>query len=137
MNDRDELKAKIFLVEEDDDARPLLTEMLRKSGYGLTVAFDERDAMDRVRDGDDGADLILMNMVGVTTDEALDAARRVRGEAKAGDATSIVVIAESYGEELEGRNVRVGEREYVTYPEDFRQLQNLLARLLRRHVATI
>ena len=138
MKDSVERKAKIFLVEEDDDTRPLLKEMLQKSGYQLTVALDEQDALERLRGGGgDGADLILVNMIGVTTDEALAAARRVRGEAKPDDGAPIVVMAESYGEALEGKDVQVGAREYVTYPEDFRQLENLLARLLHGHIAVV
>lgn len=137
MTNRIDHKAKILLVEEDDDTRPLLKEMLQKSGYRLTVALDEEDALERLRGGDAGADLILVNMIDVTTNEALDAARRIQGETKSGDATSIVVMAENYGEELEGKDVQVGIREYVTYPEDFRQLENLLARLLHKHVAPV
>ncbi|MCP9495859.1 MAG: response regulator [Pyrinomonadaceae bacterium MAG19_C2-C3] len=133
MKEQGEYPTKILLIEEDDETRPLLKEMLQKAGYKMIVALDETDALERMREGNKHADLILVNMIDVTTDVALDAARRVRREAEPGDETLIVVMAESYGEELEGKDIEVSVGEYVTYPEDFPQLKNLLAHLLHQH----
>ena len=44
--------------------------------------------------------------------------------------TAIVVMAEKYDSKMEGKDVLVGENEYVTYLQDAEQLHNLLARLL-------
>jgi hypothetical protein len=38
-------------------------------------------------------------------------------------------MAERYGEDMEGKDVKVGESEYVTYLEDGEQLMNLLQHL--------
>ena len=123
--------ATILLVEEDDDTRPILKRNLIRRGYHVIVALDEEDALERTSDGAGRADLILLNVVGVSTGEALAAARRIHHHAKYDGHTPIIVIAEKYGPELEGQDVRVGENEYITYMEDGEQLQNLLARLLR------
>jgi hypothetical protein len=55
--------------------------------------------------------------------------RRIRQGAGLPSHTPIVVIAERYGADLEGKDVQVGESEYVSYPEDAQQLMNLLHRL--------
>jgi ribosomal protein L25 (general stress protein Ctc) len=53
-------------------------------------------------------------------------ARRAKRDSK----TPIVVMAEKYGEEMEGKDVAIDENVYVTYLEDGDQLHSLLARLL-------
>ena len=124
--------ATILLIEEDDDARPILRHNLRREGYDVLVAVDESSALDWVGAGRVSADLILINLVGKTTEEALAAARRVRARNGLDGSTPLVVIAERYVEELEGSDVGAGEGEWVTYPEDAGQLKALLSRLTRR-----
>jgi len=124
--------ATILLIEEDDDARPILRHNLKREGYALLVAVDEEAALGWLAAGGVGADLILVNLVGKTVEEALDAGRRVRGRNGAGGSAPVVVIAESYDETLEGSDVRAGEGEWVTYMEDSNQLHLLLSRLTGR-----
>jgi DNA-binding response OmpR family regulator len=121
--------ATILLVEEDDDARPILRDNLKREGHTVLVAVDEEAALGWLAAGGVGADLILVNLVGKTVEEALDAGRRVRGRNGADGAAPLVVIAERYDETLEGSDVRAGEDEWVTYMEDSNQLHVLLSRL--------
>jgi DNA-binding response OmpR family regulator len=125
-----ERQATIFLVEEDDETRPLLKRNLERAGYRILSALDEEDARDRVGGGRLAADLILVNLVGVGPGEALEAGRRIRREAELG--VPLVVMAEKYGAELEGTDVNAGGDDWVTYLEDHEQLNQLLARLLDR-----
>jgi DNA-binding response OmpR family regulator len=120
----------IFLVEEDDDTRPILKHNLREQGYHVSIALDEEDARERVQGGLNHYALLLVNVVGVQPEEALESARRIHRQAQRDSKTPIVVIAERYGKEMEGKDVEVGENEYVTYPEDGDQLHGLLARLV-------
>jgi DNA-binding response OmpR family regulator len=124
--------ATILLIEEDDDARPIIRHNLRRAGYDVLVAVDEASALDWLKAGGARADLILVNLVGKTTDEAFAAARRVRQHNALDGSTPVVVIAEKYGDGLEGTDVREGEGEWVTYMEDSTQLHELLARLTNR-----
>jgi hypothetical protein len=55
--------------------------------------------------------------------------RRICQGSELSSSTPIVVMAEHYGEDMEGKDVKVGESEYVTYLEDGEQLMNLLHRL--------
>ena len=121
--------ATILLIEEDDDARPVIRHNLQRAGYDVLVAVDEASARDWLEAGRARADLILVNLVGKTTDEAFDAARRVRRKSALDGSTPVVVIAEKYGDGLEGKDVQAGEGEWVTYMEDSTQLHELLARL--------
>ena len=124
--------ATILLIEEDDEARPILLHNLRRAGYDVLVAVDEASACDWLSAGDMRADLILVNLVGKTTDEAFDAGRRVKQESALDGSTPVVVIAEKYGDGLEGTDVPAGEGEWVTYIEDSTQLHALIARLTTR-----
>ena len=121
--------ATILLIEEDDEARPIIRHNLRRAGYGVLVAVDEQTAHDWLSAGGAHADLILVNLVGKTTDEAFDAARRLKRQSALDGSTPVVVIAEQYGDGLEGTDVRAGEGEWVTYMEDSTQLHELIARL--------
>ena len=121
-------RAVIFLVEEDDDTRILLKMNLERDGYRVLLALDEEDARDRVAGGRLTADLILVNLVGVQPDEALEAGRRIRQYAELD--VPLVVMAEKYGADVEGTDVNAGGDDWITYPEDHDQIKNLLARLL-------
>jgi CheY-like chemotaxis protein len=120
--------ATIFLVEEDDETRHILKRNLERLGYRVLLALDEEDAHDRVNGGRLKADLILVNLVGVEPDEALQAGRRIRQDAELD--VPLVVMAEKYGADLEGTDVNAGGDDWITYLEEHDQLRNLLARLL-------
>lgn len=121
--------ATILLIEEDDDARPIIRHNLLREGYAVLVAVDEASALDWLSAGCVNADLILVNLVGQTTSAALAAGRRVREQNGADGTTPVVVIAEHYEEGMEGSDVKAGEGEWVSYMEDSVQLHALLARL--------
>jgi DNA-binding response OmpR family regulator len=130
MSAENERQPTIFLVEEDDQTRPILKHNLRAQGYHIIIALDEEDALERVAGGRASYGLLLVNVVGVKPEEALDSARRIHRRAEMDATTPIVVMAEKYTEEMEGKDVEVGKNVYVTYLEDGEQLHELLARLL-------
>jgi myo-inositol-1-phosphate synthase len=68
----------------------------------------------------------LLNQVKLSIDDFINMGQRIRQGAELASSTPIVVMAEQYGEDMEGKNVKVGESEYVTYLEDAQQLMNLL-----------
>lgn len=119
----------ILLVEEDDEVRPLLTQNLRNQGYHVVVALDEADAIERTKGGGLCPDLILLNQVGRSIQEYAVMGQRICQSAGIGDHTPIIVMAEYYGADMEGKDVQVNDTKYVTYLEDGQQLMNLLHRL--------
>jgi len=130
MSQEFEKQPTIFLVEEDDDTRPILKRNLREQGYHVIVSLDEEDALERMEGGRTVYGLLLVNVVGVQLEEALESARRIHRRAEMDSKTPIVVIAEKYSKEMEGKEMEVNENEFVTYPEDGAQLHELIARLV-------
>jgi DNA-binding response OmpR family regulator len=130
-NSSEESRSTIFFVEEDDDARPMLTRELRKFGYRLLVSADLEDAREWVSsNGHIQADLVLINLVGKTPEEAMRVGRELRGHAKYTEQTPLVVIPEKVAEGLKGTNVNVSGNDWICYYDDSGQLQTLLGRLI-------
>ena len=116
-------------MEEDDDTRPILKRNLQRYGYRVSIALDEEDAVDRANGDGLQADLILVDTVGVSLEDALCMGRRIREHAKRNGHTPLVVMAEKYGTDVEGTDVNVCGNDWITYLEDHGQLESLLARL--------
>lgn len=129
MNEKKDGLRTILLLELDDDTRPILKDNLRNRGYRVLLALEEEDAIALARGVRDCPDLILINQVDLSIDEFVNMGRRIRQGAELPSSTPIVVTAERYGEDMEGKDVKVGENEYVTYLEDGEQLMNLLRQL--------
>jgi CheY-like chemotaxis protein len=129
MNETKDAPPTILMLELDDDTRPLLKQNLRGWGYCVVVALEEKDAIALARGVRAQPNLILLNQVKLAIDEFIHMGQRIREGAGLPISTPIVVTAERYGEDMEGRDVKVGEREYVAYLEDGQQLMNLLYRL--------
>jgi DNA-binding NtrC family response regulator len=129
---RRKARPTIFLVEEDDDARPSLTANLRRQGYRVLVAADLEDAREWVGgESPVKADLVLLNLVRRTPEESVRLGRELRDHAKYNGNTPLVVMPEKVPVELAGSDVNVSGNDWVCYyDEDSHQLKTLLARLL-------
>jgi DNA-binding response OmpR family regulator len=131
MNSGHSNQPTIFLIEEDDETRRPLVINLRARGYRVLVAFDEEDALERLGGGHVQADLMLVNLIGMTADEILSVGRRVREHAKYDGHMPLVVMPEKYASALEDTEVNVEGNDWVFYlGEEPYRLRNLLARLL-------
>jgi DNA-binding response OmpR family regulator len=129
MNEKKDTPPTILMIELDDDTRPLLKQNLYNWGYRVIMALEEEDAIALARGVRDHPDLILLNQVKLPIDEFINMGRRIRQGAELPSNTPIVVMAERYGEDMEGKDIKVGENEYTTYLEDGEQLMNVLHRL--------
>lgn len=123
----------VFFVEEDDDARPIMTRRLRRPSYRVLVAASLADAREWAAvEPPVHADLVLVNLVGKTVEEALILGRDLCEHAGYNGQMPLVVLPESVPEELMGLDVNVSGQDWVCYyDEDMDQLQTLLARLLK------
>ena len=119
----------ILMVEPDDETRPLLKYNLKSQGYRVIAALDEEDAIERMMGKFHCPDLILLNQFGQSIEETVDVGRRICMISGLPKDIPIVIVAERYGTDLEGKDVQVGDREYVSYPEDGQQLMDLLQKL--------
>ena len=122
-------KPTVFLIDEDNDSRLLLRENLKDEDFNVSLAIDEEDALDRAGGGCLKADLVIINLLKKSPDEVLKIGKNIR---RAGNIDApLVIIANKYGEDLEGTNARFGENEYITYLEDGEQLSDLIDRLIK------
>ena len=119
----------ILLIEEYDQVRPVLNQNLRNHGYRVVVAIDEADAIDRARGSSFCPNLILLNQVGRSVQDYVVSGQHIRRTANLDSQTPIVVIAEHFEADMEGKDVQLSDTEYVTYLEDGQQLMNLLHHL--------
>ncbi|MDQ1557818.1 MAG: hypothetical protein QOD32_878 [Pyrinomonadaceae bacterium] len=122
----------IFLVEEDDDARPGLTANLRREGYRLLVAAGLEDAHEWVSgERPLNADLVLINLVGKTPEESVRLGRELRERARYDGRMPLVVMPDKVPGDLEGKDINVSGNDWICYyDDDSHQLRTLLTRLL-------
>jgi CheY-like chemotaxis protein len=122
----------ILFIEEDEDTHPTLKNNLRSQGYRVLLAVCLEDAIDWLDGGYVHADLVLLDLIGKSTDDTLTAGRHIRQYAKYNGHTPLVVMAEKYGKDLEGTDVNVSGNDWIFYlGEDSNQLYNLIGQLLQ------
>ncbi|MGH9941365.1 MAG: response regulator [Pyrinomonadaceae bacterium] len=116
----------ILLVEDDEDARAELKQMLQRSGYRVVDTDNGRDAATGARYA--RPDLLFVDL-DVPLLYELTAARRIVQQARLGQLPVVLITHGSEAEEypLEA-NVR--RNEYVTRLADYEQLEHLLEYLL-------
>lgn len=109
-------KPSIFLLEEDNDSRSLLNKLLRDKGYKVMSSDNREDALQRTEDELIKSDLILMGVVGKSSEEALTIGQQLRQNSN--PAAPLVVIVPKYSQDKEGTNEEVGKNEYFAYLGD-------------------
>lgn len=127
-----QLPPTIFVVEEDNSARPCLTKNLRQFGYRLLVAANLEDAFEWISSSAYiHADLLLIDLIGKSPEEALTIGRGLRAQGRYHQQTPLVVMPERVAEDVEGTDENVGSNDWICYYEDSDQLQRLVVRLLQ------
>lgn len=128
MRRKKEERPTLLIVEDEQSTREGMAEILEKDGYRVITAKDEREAVENGRLVH--PDLIIVEMGGSVLN-LLSIGKRVRAELESAAKIPIVAYAGRPDEVVgEGGEVSMGENEYVTLPEDFCQLENLIERLL-------
>jgi CheY-like chemotaxis protein len=119
---------QIILVLEDVEETAYLTEkMLKGNGYSVSLARTEEDAILRGRS--QSPDLILMSL-GLGPERLLATAHRIRRQA--GLSLDIAIVIFCVPTIPEGAEIEVDKNVYMTRPDNFNQLRELLHRLLCR-----
>lgn len=85
--------------------------------------------MQRIQGGQKRFDLILLNQIDCSVDEMMMIGQHIRQGTELGSQTPILIMAEQYGAKLEGRDLQIGNNEYVTYLEDGEHLKRILQQL--------
>jgi DNA-binding response OmpR family regulator len=118
-------RQRLLVLEDIDETASLIEKMLNRNGYCVTLAKSEEDAIWRARSRP--PDLILMSL-GCEPDQLLATANRIREDAGISQDVAIVIFCVETIPE--GAVMEVGTKIYVTRPDNFNQLRELLHRLL-------
>lgn len=125
-----------LLLEEDDDVLYALTWRLRLLGFRVLVAVSMIDAREWLSAAYIHAYLVLVDLVGKSTEEALEVGRKLRTLAKCDGHTPLVVMAEKYSRDVDGTEVNVEDNDWIFYlGEESGQLHNLIERLTFKRAA--
>ena len=125
MNNESHTRSIILVVEDINETRDGIENLLKADGYRVTLARDEEDAIESAQR--QRPDLILVSVAG-SPQEVVLAARRIRELAAVGENVPVVVFC--VAEIAEGDEIAIGKNVYITRPDNFNQLRRLLARLL-------
>lgn len=119
-------KPRLILVVEDvAETRAGIDALLSADGYRLALAGSEREAINLARL--ERPDLILVSGSTLPNNDRVKA-RRIRKEAGVDDEIPVVVFCAQ--DINEGEEVAIDGNVYLTSPENFNQLRDLMARLL-------
>lgn len=116
---------RIVIVEDAQETRDSIRELLKHDGYCVDPARDEDEAVDKIQRN--RPDLILISLVG-SAEYVLSTALRIRSRGGLGEEIPVVIFSiatlpEGTEEELRG-NI------HVTVPDNFNQLRTLLTRVV-------
>jgi CheY-like chemotaxis protein len=122
----DKFNAPLILIVEDvHETRDGIEKLLKADGYRVGLARDEVEAIESARLK--RPDLMLVSLAGVSG-EVLVRVRRIR-EGAGIQIPAVVFWVEDIGE---GEEIAIDGNVYLTRPDSFNQLRDLLARLLDR-----
>lgn len=121
----DDTSSIILVVEDVHETRDGIEKLLMADGYRVALARDEVDAIESAQLK--RPDLILVSLAGLPRD-VIASARSIRDRGAVG--TEVPVVVFCIEEIAEGDEVALGQNLYLTRPDNFNQLRNLLSRLL-------
>lgn len=127
MHKEMDVRSTILVVEDIEETRDGIEKLLEVDGYCVEAARDEQDAVESARRK--RPDLILVSL-GESLHSVIVTARQIRERVVLGEDVPVVVFCVL--EIGEGDEVAIGQNIYLTRPDNFDQLRNLLARLLHK-----
>ena len=117
---------KILLVEDNVQNRYLMTFLLERSGYSVTVAEDGQQALESL--ASETPDIILMDMQ-LPRMDGYEATRRIKSDERLRGIPLVALTAHSMKGDR-AKAVEAGCDEYVTKPVDADGLVALIERLI-------
>ena len=126
ISDR-ERRSVILVVEDVEEARYGIERLLTASGYRVSTARNDEEAV--LKASLCRPDLILISL-GFDAVQVLSAAKRIREGAGLGEGIPVVAFCISSLDE--GAEVGAGHNVFLARPDNFDQLRALLTRLLQK-----
>jgi len=117
----------VLLVDDSDDIRLMLKEMLAMNGYHVLEAVNGEEAMEVVRKRCPDLILVDLNMPKLDGLSVVEKVREMKGKCE--DVPIIAMTAfHTYG--MKEAAIETGCHEYITKPLDMEKLENLLRNYL-------
>jgi CheY-like chemotaxis protein len=116
---------RILIVEDVQETRDAIRELLKRDGYRVDPAGDEDEAVERIQRN--RPDLILISLGGAP-EHVLAIAQRIRWRGGLGEQTPVVIF--SLATVPDGAEEKLSGNIHVTMPDNFNQLRELLTRVV-------
>ena len=116
---------RVFVVDDDDVIRQLITVNLELEGFDVATAIDGQDCLDRVKDV--RPDVITLDVMMPRLD-GWEAAGRLRADPDTAGIKVVLLSARAQEADLE-RGSRIGVDAYLTKPFDPDELIEVVRRL--------
>ncbi len=108
----------ILVVDDADENRALIRELLEAEGYRVSEAVDGTGALERIADGTPDIVLLDVNMPGL---DGYDVCRRVKADPDT-EAIPIILVTALANREDRLRGIAAGANDYLTKPFDRTEL---------------
>ncbi len=119
------VRDKVLVVDDNEDARLLLAELLRSMGYEVGVAADAPEALDVARKL--GPSVAILD-IGLPVVDGYELAIKMRE--LLGDTTPALIAVTGYGQETDRqRSTAAGFARHLVKPVDLRQLLDAIAQV--------
>jgi CheY-like chemotaxis protein len=113
-------RARVLVVDDDDDVRQMLADFLARRGYDVTTQPDARAAIRTLVDSPPDAMLLDINMPGLTGEAALPTIRAVAPR------VAVIMVSATADEEVARRTLAHGAFDYIVKPVDLGYLEQSL-----------
>ena len=127
MDDKIGTNPIILVVEDVDETRDGIEKLLKVDGYRVFLARDELEGIASAQR--QRPDLILVSLAGSPCD-VIVSGQRIRESGAVGEDVPVVVFC--FGEIAEGAEVVIRRNVHIAQPDNFNELRELLANLLRK-----
>jgi CheY-like chemotaxis protein len=120
---------RVLVVEDEETNREVAEGILTSLGHAVVSVTNGREALDLVESGQNGFDLVLMDVLMPVMD-GFETTRHFRGLPHMRDVPIICVSAKSSGTD-EASGLRAGCDFYLSKPYRARQLLNVITQVLQ------
>jgi len=126
MKDSDKKRAKILVVDDDEELTNTLADYLAKQGYSVTKAYDGREALARLREVDFHMVVTDLKMPEIDGIELLQMVKEINPKVA-------VVVITGYGTvESAVQAIKLGAYDFIQKPLRLNELQVVIERALDR-----
>jgi len=117
---------KVLIIEDEEDAAELFAEMMRVSGFQVSITSKSKPAISIMNE--DKPDLVLLDIM-MPDVSGLDILREMRQDDNLSDVPVILITAKSMPADIK-KGMEAGASTYLTKPVGFQELKDAVERTL-------